>query len=175
MRQDLAPGNWDKDQWELYNLNQAFSESNNLASSNPDKLAKLKTEGAKTSGVIMAFGGVAAGIVLYLEDGVPIFDYNYFDEHTVLKSEKALSEGESTIELAFDYQGAKGETGKGAKLTLKVDGETVADGEMKATVPTRFGIDTFGIGEDSGQPVTNAYKPPFKFTGEIDEVVIEIE
>ena len=45
--------------------------------------AKVKTEGAKTQGVIMAFGGVAAGLVLYVKDGVPVFDYNYFEKHTV--------------------------------------------------------------------------------------------
>jgi arylsulfatase len=137
--------------------------------------AELKTEGAKTEGVIMAFGGVAAGIVLYLEDGVPVFDYNYFDEHTILKGDSVLPEGESTVELNFSYQGGNGEMGKGAKLTLKVDGKTVADGEMAATVPTRFGIDTFGIGEDSGQPVSFDYKAPFKFTGVIEKVLVKIE
>ena len=32
-----------------------------------------------------------------------------------------------------------------------------------------------GIGEDSGQPVTHHYEPPFKFTGEIEEVVVEVK
>lgn len=54
-------------------------------------------------------------------------------------------------------------------------GEKVAEDKMAATVAGRFGIDTFGIGEDSGQPVTSSYKPPFKFNGEIEEVVITID
>jgi arylsulfatase len=33
---------------------------------------------------------------------------------------------------------------------------------MEATVAGRFGIDTFGIGEDTGRPVTYAYEPPFE-------------
>jgi arylsulfatase len=41
---------------------------------------------------------------------------------------------------------------------------------MPATVAGRFGIDTFGIGEDTGAPVSNTYKPPFAFTGKIDKV-----
>jgi arylsulfatase len=45
---------------------------------------------------------------------------------------------------------------------------------MEATVPARFGIDTFGIGEDSGQPVTHEYRAPFRFTGAIEKVVVEI-
>ncbi|MGC1481965.1 MAG: sulfatase-like hydrolase/transferase [Chthoniobacterales bacterium] len=46
--------------------------------------ADLETNGADTNGVIMGFGGVAAGIVLYVKDGIPVFDYNYFEDHTVL-------------------------------------------------------------------------------------------
>ena len=241
-RQDLAPGKWDQDRWELYNLADDFSESIDLATSMPDKLEELKkkfdqaaqehdvypfddrgagrlaipkppvpgwnpdsntytyysgatriaesaappmknnswtlkaevaTKGADTEGVIMGFGGVAAGIVLYLDKGVPVFDYNFFDEHTIVKGKQPIPTGDSNIEVEFAYAG--GGAGKGATITLKVDGESIAKGEMKATVAGRFGIDTFGIGVDTGQPVTTAYQPPFEFTGEIKKVVVEIK
>jgi len=119
----------------------------------------------------MGFGGVAAGIVLYVKDGIPVFDYNYFENHTVLKGDKPLPSGEVTVAVDFDYEGQK--PGGPAALTLKVDGRKVADGSLKATVGGRFGIDTFGIGEDTGQPVTHAYQPPFKFNGTIEKVVVE--
>ncbi len=241
-RQDLAPGNWDKDRWELYNLNEDFSEANDLAAKNPKKLAelqakfdeaakkfgvyplddrgagrlaspkppvpgaapggkhfvysagairipepaappmknnawtlnaKIKGQGADTQGVIMAFGGVAAGMSLYVKDGVPIFDYNYFDDHTVVKSSKAIPDGDVTIQLDFDYAG--GGAGKAAEIVLKLNGETVGTGSMDATVGGRFGIDTFGVGEDTGQPVTPVYKAPFKFNGQIEKVSIDIK
>jgi arylsulfatase len=35
---------FDKDVWELYNLNEDFSETNNLAASNPQKLEELEKE-----------------------------------------------------------------------------------------------------------------------------------
>jgi arylsulfatase A-like enzyme len=41
-RQDFAPGNWDKDKWELYNLEQDFSQANDLAAKKPKKLAEMK-------------------------------------------------------------------------------------------------------------------------------------
>jgi arylsulfatase A-like enzyme len=41
-RQDFAPGNWDRDKWELYNLDKDFSQANDLASSQPQKLATMK-------------------------------------------------------------------------------------------------------------------------------------
>lgn len=46
---------------------------------------------------------------------------------------------------------------------------------MEAKFAGRFSIDTFGIGEDSGQPVTPDYKAPFKLTGEIKKVVAEVK
>lgn len=241
-RQDLAPGNWHKDKWELYNLNADFSEANDLAEEMPEKLTEMKgkfdeaakkynvyplddrgsarlavpkppvpgadpesttftyhdgairiaepaappmknrswtltaelmTDGAKTEGIIMAFGGVAAGMTLYLKDGIPIFDYNFFEEHTVLKGDKPLTAGESTIQLIFDYQGGD-KAGGPAMLTLKVNDVKVAEGKMSATVGGRFGIDTFGIGKDTGQPVTFDYEPPFTFTGTIETVKIDL-
>ncbi|MGX1811977.1 arylsulfatase [Nocardia sp. NPDC055321] len=41
-RMDIAPGNWEADRWELYNLDEDFSESLDLADQHPDKLAELK-------------------------------------------------------------------------------------------------------------------------------------
>lgn len=43
------------------------------------------------------------------------------------------------------------------------------------TVPDRFGIDTFGVGMDTGLPVSNTYQPPFAFTGTIQEVRVELK
>ena len=41
-RQDAAPGNWENDKWELYNLDEDFSEAKDLAAKHPEKLAALK-------------------------------------------------------------------------------------------------------------------------------------
>jgi hypothetical protein len=88
------------------------------------------------------------------------------------KGDKPLPAGEATVEVDFAYAG--GGAGKGASIALKVNGEKVGEGKMEATVGGRFGIDTFGIGEDTGQPVTTA-QPPFKFSGEIEKVVIDVK
>ncbi len=74
--------------------------------------------------------------------------------------------------LELDYAG--GGAGKGAKVSLLVDGKEVASGQIEATVAGRFGVDTFGVGVDSGQPVTFAYKPPFAFNATIKKVTISL-
>ena len=67
--------------------------------------------------------------------------------------------------------------GLGGTGTLFVDGELVAKGTIGQTIPIRFSLDeTFDIGMDTGTPVVEDYadKMPFKFTGDLKKVVIEL-
>jgi hypothetical protein len=41
-------------------------------------------------------------------------------------------------------------------------------------VPGRFGIDTFGVGCDTGSPVSEDYRPPYTYTGKIKQVDIHL-
>lgn len=62
----FGPGSgWDpdKDKWELYNLDEDFSEANDLAAKNPEKLAELKKlfwEEAERNHVTPLMGGMAS-------------------------------------------------------------------------------------------------------------------
>ncbi len=237
-RQDIAPG-YENEKWELFNIENDFSEAVNLAESNHEKLKEMKalfdseakkynvyplddrgaerlsvpkpsplgdrkeftfyegatripetaapntkntsweleamveTSSTNKDGVINALGGLGAGYTLYIKEGYPIFVYNYFEaEIMTIKSSEKLPDGLASIKLEFDYDG--GGVGKGATVTLYVNNKKVGEDRIEHTVPGRFGIDTFGIGEDSGSPVTHAYKPPFAFQGIIIEVNIKL-
>ncbi|MDF0651431.1 MAG: hypothetical protein P0121_08190 [Nitrospira sp.] len=50
-----------------------------------------------------------------------------------------------------------------------MNGEQIGLGRCEQTVAGRF-----GLGEDTGTPVTPDYKPPFKFTGKIEKVTIDL-
>ncbi len=239
-RQDLAPGDWDADRWELYNLAEDYSESNDLAAEMPEKLAAMKalfddearknhvyplddrgvgrlaapkptpSDPSRThfvfypgatrlpetaapntknrshaitaqiempdgggEGVIVAEGGSSAGFALYVQDGKLVYHYNWFDAYrTEVVSEAVLPAGPSTVRMEFAYDG---EAGAGGTATLFINDEEAGSVRIDRTVAGRFGIDTFGIGEDSGSPVADSYDPPFPFTGKISEVVIDLE
>jgi arylsulfatase len=47
--------------------------------------------------------------------------------------------------------------------------------DWESSVPGRFGIDTFGVGEDTGSPVSKNYKAPFSFKGVIHKVDIDLK
>ncbi|HEY4289399.1 MAG TPA: hypothetical protein VGN00_19995 [Puia sp.] len=121
-------------------------------------------------GIIITQGGYFAGTALMLLKGKPTFAYafSHYPEHKwKIQSAKALTAGKHTLVMNFDYAG--GGVGKAAKVTLLVDGNTVATGDIPMTVPKRFSADeTLDVGEDFGTPVNHDYDVPFRFTGKIE-------
>ena len=58
-----------------------------------------------------------------------------------------------------------------------MDGKTVATSRIERTLAFRLSLDeTLDCGEDTGTPVSEDYlnKMPFKFTGDIKQVVIDL-
>jgi arylsulfatase len=84
-----------------------------------------------------------------------------------------LTPGKHAIRFEFKYDG--GGVGKGGTGTLFVDGKEVAKGRIEKTILGRFSADeTFDTGEDTGSPVSDLYKAPFRFGGTIKKVEINL-
>ena len=126
-------------------------------------------------GMLLTHGGRFSGYGLYLLKGKPVFTYNLAGvARTSVTGKEALKPGKHTIVFDFTYDG--GGLGKGGKGTLQVDGKTVATGRIERTLPFRLSLDeTLDCGEDTGTPVTEAYKVPFTFTGEIKKVTVYLK
>ncbi len=123
-------------------------------------------------GVIVAEGGSSAGFALYVQGGKLVYEYNWFDEDRyIITSSEPVPAGKSAVRFEFAYDGGEGKGGKG---TIFINGKKVGEGRIEKTVPARFGIDTFGVGMDTGSPVSNTYKPPFAFNGKIEKVEIDL-
>jgi hypothetical protein len=89
-------------------------------------------------------------------------------------SKQALPAGKTNIRYEFVYDG--GGVGKGGKGTLYVNGKSVATGRIEQTQCCMYSADEgTDVGEDAGTPVTEAYQAPFKFTGKIDQVTIDLK
>jgi hypothetical protein len=111
---------------------------------------------------------------LYLLAGKPVLHYNTVGvyRYTVAGPDR-LSPGNHTILVDFKYDG--GGLGKGGSATLTVDGRQVAQGRIERTIPFRISADeTLDIGEDTGTPVSEDYRVPFKFTGNLKKVGIQL-
>ncbi|HEY7284859.1 MAG TPA: arylsulfatase [Vicinamibacterales bacterium] len=126
------------------------------------------------NGVLVADGGTSSGYVLYLEDGRPSYTYNYFRrEVTTVTAPDRLPPGRARIDLRFAYDG--GGIGKGATVTLTVNGRTGTSARLARTVPKIYSYDeSFDVGEDTATAV-GPYTAPFPFTGTIEKIEIRAD
>jgi hypothetical protein len=80
------------------------------------------------------------------------------------------------LRVNFAYKGKAGERGQPAALTMMVKGAKVAEGQLPKTIPLQISLgEGMDIGMDVGSAVDFTYKLPFKFTGKIEKVTIELK
>jgi arylsulfatase len=120
-------------------------------------------------GVLVAEGGASSGYSLYIKNGRPAYTYNYFRrEVTTVAAKAPLPTGKSVIELRFVYDG--GGLGKGATVSLLVNGKLAGEARLERTVPRAYAFEeTFDVGEDTASPV-GPYEAPFAFNGTLDRI-----
>ncbi len=138
---------------------------------------EMPEEGAE--GVLLAYGGNDGGIALYVQDGKLHFVHNYVAQQYFLAvSEDKIPAGHQYLSMEFEVTGkADIDHGKGAPGIAKLffGDKEVGRVEMPVTTPIQFGLGgAITCGYDSGAPVTPAYKPPFKFTGGLKRVRLDV-
>ncbi|HVZ88237.1 MAG TPA: arylsulfatase [Polyangia bacterium] len=137
--------------------------------------AHLEVPAGGADGVLVAEGGVVGGFTLYVKDGKPTYEYNWFTQARYkITGPDRLPSGPCTVRVAFAYDG--GGIGKGGTVTLLVNDAVVATGRVDKTEPARFSADeTFDVGRDTGSPVSADYQSPFPFAGTIKKVEIDLD
>jgi len=141
--------------------------------------ANVKVPQGGAEGVLTTQGGRFGGWGLLVLDGKPLFVHALSNQpqhkYKVASNEK-LAPGDHTIRFEFKYDG--GGIGKGGSGRLLVDDKEVAAAHIDRTVCCRFSLDeTFDVGADTGSPVIEDYaeRMPFKFTGTLEKVTIELD
>jgi arylsulfatase len=139
-------------------------------------IAELDVPDGGANGAILSQGGRFGGWSLFMQGGKPTYTYNFLglSRYTVSAPE-ALPAGPATVVLDFAYDG--GGVGKGGKATLYVNGKPVAEGRVEKTQPNIFSADeTADVGIDNQTPVALGIGigPETRFTGKINEVVLEV-
>ena len=139
-------------------------------------VAPVELRDASTQGVIIAQAGAFGGWVLYMKDGRPRFEYNYFGvERTKIAGTSAVPAGKHEIRYEFVPDAPK--PGAGGKGTLFVDGKKAAEGHIPKTQPFAFSADEGAdVGVDGETAVSDDYKPAdSRFTGRIVKVTIDVK
>jgi sulfatase-like protein len=136
--------------------------------------AEVEIPKGGAEGMLLTHGGRFSGYGLYVLKSKPVFHYNLAGvaQYEIAGKDK-LGPGKHMILYDFKYDG--GGLGKGGTGTLQVDGKTVARGRIERTLPFRMSLDeTLDCSEDTGTPVSEDYQVPFKFTGDLKKVTIDL-
>ena len=137
--------------------------------------AEIEVPQSGAHGAIIVQGGRFGGWGLYVNNGVPAYDYNFLglQRFTVAATEK-LEPGRATIKFDFAYDG--GGLAKGGLGTLYVNDKKVAEGRIERTQPMIFSADeTADVGIDLATPVVEVIgsEARSRFTGRIPKVTVE--
>lgn len=136
--------------------------------------ADIELSDNKTHGMIVTHGGLEGGYGLYLRDGKPTFVYNFLSvDRPTFSAKDPLPKGKVQLVVDFAYDG--GGMGKGGMITMTANGKKIAGGRLERTIPIQFSLgEGLDIGRDVGSPVDFTYELPFKFTGKINKVTVEL-
>ena len=134
--------------------------------------AEIPADGA--NGMIFTQGGFTGGWGFYLQQGKLVGLHNHvaLESYRVVSSE-AVPTGKVTLAMDFKYDG--GGLAKGGTIMLLANGRKIGEGRVEKTTPFKYSLfEGQDIGEDTGSPVDFSYAPPFRFTGKLDRVTVDI-
>jgi arylsulfatase A-like enzyme len=139
-------------------------------------LVEIPDGGAE--GVLVCQGTAAGGYSLYIKDQKLHYVHNYVGRslHAV-STPDALTTGAHELRFEFEPTGKPDmEHGRGApgRLQLYVDGDLAANADAPVTTPFAFNPGVLSCGANPGSPVTSDYPSPFKFTGTLLKVTIDV-
>jgi arylsulfatase len=126
-------------------------------------------------GMLFTQGGRFAGYGLFVKGGKLVYHYNLAGvERYTIKSDQDVPTGK--VELRAVYKTDADKPFAGAEVTLFAGDQQIGKGRVGKSIPNRVTLDeTLDIGFDTGTPVMEGYEMPFKFSGVLNSVTIDLE
>jgi arylsulfatase len=125
----------------------------NLANRSFSITAVVDRPDKRAEGVLLARGDRNGGFALYVKDNHLLFDANHLGwHHTVLKSDREVPIGKST--LRFEFTRTDAEHGVGV---LSIGAAKAAEGPIVSSPPWLISWEGLDVGRDLLSPVTDGY------------------
>lgn len=139
-------------------------------------LAELEVETPEAEGVILAMGARHGGHSLFIKDRRLHYVYNFLgieEQHFV--SDTEVPTGAVAVGAEFTKTREEPKFVANGTFRLYIGDRRVAEGPMR-TQPGKFGLgEGLSIGQDVGDAVSSAYRPPFRFAGgTIKQVTVNV-
>ncbi|MGB0994632.1 MAG: arylsulfatase [Acidimicrobiales bacterium] len=123
---------------------------------------------ADDEGVLWATGNENSGCSIFVQNRRLVVDYNAFDDHTIVESEREVPDGDATLAVHLERDSRT--TGW---VELSIDGEPCGRADIPFYMRMVSSVGS-SIGEDHGSAVSARYQAPFAYSGALHEVVIQL-
>ncbi len=130
-----------------------------------DLTAKV-TRAPGDEGVLWATGNQNSGVSVFVQNDRLVVDYNAFDDHTIVESDREVPVGESTLHVRLQRNGRS--TGW---AEVSIDGQACGRGDIGLYMRMVSSVGS-SIGQDHGSAVSDRYRAPFAFSGTLHSVDI---
>ena len=140
--------------------------------------ADVEIPEAGAEGVLLAQGTAAGGFTLYVKDHRLHYTHNWVGRELMeVVSDADVTPGKHELRYEFEPTGQPDPTrghGTPGRFQLYIDGELVGDRDVAYTTPFAFNPGALTCGADPGSTVANDYKAPFRFTGTLHKVTVDL-
>jgi arylsulfatase A-like enzyme len=138
--------------------------------------AEIPGDGAE--GVLLCQGSIAGGWTFYVQDSRLCYAHNYVGRSVYqVRAPGPLPAGRHLLRFEFEPTGVP-DIGRGrgspGRAQLYVDGHLLAQAEFPVTTPVGFNPGGLTCGANPGSPVIAEYTPPFRFTGALHTVTVDL-
>jgi arylsulfatase len=137
-------------------------------------------------GVILAEGGELGGLSLFVKNNRVYYEVNVSNDHSdQVVTAATLRPGLQHIQLAVTPDtasvaasssvgapGFSGRTPVSGTVRLAINGTPAGQAQFSSIYASG---ETLDVGSDLGSPVSLEYKSPYRFTGEIEKVTVELK
>ncbi len=138
--------------------------------------AEIPTGGAE--GVLLCQGSAVGGWTFYMKDGKLHYAHNYVRRALYhVSSAEAVPPGHHQLRFEFEPTGPPDIAhGKGSpgRAQLYIDGQLVGQIDLPVTTPIAFNPGGLTCGANPGSAVTPDYQAPFRFTGTLHSVTVDL-
>ena len=140
--------------------------------------AKVHIPANGAEGVLLAQGTGAGGFTFFVKDARLHYVHNWVGRELIgVSSDATVGPGDHELRYEFEPHGepdlAHGR-GMPGRFQLYVDHELVADREAPYTTPIALNPGALTCGADPGSVVRTDYRAPFRFTGTLHSVTVDV-
>lgn len=119
-------------------------------------------------GVLFATGTENSGMAFFVDQGELVFDYNAFDDHTVIRSGVSIPANATTLGVKFLRV-----AGRQGIAQLSIDGVPAGGGEIPWVMGTISSVGA-SVGRDQGSQVSLEYQGEYPYGATLRQVDVQL-